>query len=143
MGESSSQKHYELLLVEDNPGDVTLVKEGLKGLGSDLTLHVQTDGRDALRFLEAAQPRPDLIILDLNVPGITGHEILQYVKSHPQLRRIPVVIFSSSGAARDVAKAYELCANGYVEKPVDLDEFFAAVAEIEHFWVRTASLPAH
>ena len=131
-----------VLLVEDNEGDIGLFREGLNAIGASLTLHIATDGIQAMNFLRQKKPRPHLIVLDLNIPGMNGYEVLEQVKQDADLKEVPVVIFSSSGAARDVKTAYRLQANSFVRKPVDVDEFFSAVASIERFWTRTASLPA-
>ena len=131
----------DVLLVEDNEGDIGLFREGLNAIGASLTLHVATDGIQAMNFLRQKKPKPQLIVLDLNIPGMNGYEVLEQVKQDAELKEVPVVIFSSSGAARDVKTAYRLQANSFVRKPMDVDEFFNAVASIERFWTRTASLP--
>ena len=131
----------EVLLIEDNEADVELVREGLRGNGAPFNLKVIMDGREALNFLESKITLPGFIILDLNLPGIDGFELLKTLKSNAGLREIPVLIFSTSSANRDVQRAYELSANGYVRKPSDLDEFFQAVGAIMRFWFETASLP--
>ena len=132
-----------ILVVEDNAGDIFLIKEGLHGSGTSCDIAVAKDGLGAIRFIEAGNPRPDLIILDLNIPGLSGHDVLRRVKSDPQFQEIPVIIFSSSNSMLDIKTAYQLNANSYVKKPSDLDEFFAAVAAIERFWTRTAALPIY
>jgi len=132
----------EVLLVEDNEADIDLVKTGLEEAGSSIKLHVKSDGREALRFLDAQKPRPDLVILDLNLPGANGFDILESMKSNPDLREIPVVVFSTSTASRDIRKAYGLSANSYVKKPSDLDEYDRAVGAIRQFWMETAALPS-
>ena len=130
-----------VLLVEDNEGDIGLFREGLNAIRATLDLQVVTDGIKAMEFLRT-KPRPNLVILDLNIPGKSGYEVLEELKQDADLKDVPVVIFSSSGALRDVKMAYKLHANSFVRKPVDVDEFFEAVASIERFWTRTASLPA-
>ncbi len=135
-----------LLLVEDNPGDVLLLKEFLKGAKGPFNLHVAEDGEEALSFLNQRDkfrdsPRPDMIILDLNLPKVDGFEVLQHVKQHPVLKRIPVIILTSSHAETDIARAYELHANCYLTKPSELSEFSEMVKAIEHFWFEIARLP--
>lgn len=138
---SNGNSVVEVLLVEDNEADIALVENAFRETGGPFTLHIAVDGREALRFLEEHRARPDLVILDLNLPGINGFEILQTLKSTPDLQEIPVVIFSTSTAARDIRRAYKLSANSYVKKPADLDEFFHAVGAIKRFWMETAALP--
>ena len=131
-----------ILIVEDNAGDVFLIREGLIGTGGPVELHVAKDGVKAMEFIERAMPRPDLVLLDLNIPGLSGHEVLKRIKGNPALMEIPVVIFSSSGSAKDIRTAYQLNANSYVRKPSDVDEFFEAIQTIERFWAHTAARPA-
>jgi CheY-like chemotaxis protein len=140
-GEMSSTRAIHILVVEDNAGDIFLIKEGFHGAGGVFKVHVVKDGLSAIEFIERGQPRPDLIILDLNIPGLSGHEVLGRVKSNPEYMEIPVVVFSSSNSAKDILTSYKLRANSYVKKPSDLDEFFAAIAAIESFWTHTAVLP--
>ena len=129
-----------VLLVEDNEGDIGLFREGLNAIRATLNLHVVTDGVQAVEFLRT-MPLPNLIVLDLNIPGKSGFEVLEELKQDQSLREVPVVIFSSSSASRDIRRAYQLHANSFVQKPSDVDEFFQAVASIEQFWTRTACLP--
>ncbi|MDR0786328.1 MAG: response regulator [Gemmatimonadota bacterium] len=136
----------EILLVEDNPGDVRLIREALRESGRGSHPHVVDNGVKALAFLrrepgfeDAVQP--DLIFLDLNLPRMSGREVLQELKSDPRLRSIPVVVFTSSEADTDVARAYDLHANCYVTKPVDLDRFIAVVQAVESFWLGVALSP--
>jgi CheY-like chemotaxis protein len=138
----------EILLVEDNPGDVRLVRECLKGSRLSLRIQEVTDGVEALEFLRrqgryAHESRPDLILLDLNLPRKDGREVLAEIKRHPDLKTIPVVILTSSEVESDVAACYERQANGYVTKPMTLDGFQAVVRSIENFWLATARLPSH
>jgi len=132
--------------VEDNPGDVRLTQEGLKE-GTVLNhLHVARDGEEALAFLRregdhAQAPRPDLILLDLNMPKKDGRELLAEIKGDENLRRIPVVILTTSDAEQDVLKTYDLYANCYVTKPVDLDQFMVVVKSIHDFWLTVVKLP--
>ena len=137
----------EILLVEDNPGDVRLTREALRD-GKLLThLNVVSDGEAALEYLRgqgthAGAVRPDLILLDLNLPRKNGREVLAEIKQDPDLRRIPVVIMTSSDDEKDILAAYNLHVNCYVTKPVDLDQFIAVVKTIEHFWFSIVKLPA-
>ncbi len=142
-GESRS---IEVLLVEDNPGDVRLTREALKEGKVFNNLSVAKDGEEALAFLRreggfAAAPRPDVILLDLNLPRKDGREVLEAIKADPALRTIPVVILTSSEAERDIVRAYELNANCYITKPVDLDQFITVVKSIENFWFTVVKLP--
>jgi CheY-like chemotaxis protein len=144
-------KPVELLLVEDNPDDAELTIETLKG-GTirglrGLRVHHVEDGEQALAFLgregrHADAPRPDLILLDLEMPRLNGLEVLSAVKEHPDWRRIPVVMMTSSNKEEHVLTAYGRHANCYVTKPVDLDEFIEAVRSIEEFWLSLVRLPA-
>jgi CheY-like chemotaxis protein len=140
-GEMSSTRAIHILVVEDNAGDIFLIKEGFHGIGAAFDVHVVKDGLGAIDFVEHGKPRPDLVILDLNIPGLSGHEVLRRLKSNPEFMEIPVVVFSSSNSVHDIRTSYKLRANSYVKKPSDLDEFFAAIAAIENFWTHTAALP--
>jgi len=136
----------EVLLVEDNPGDVRLTREALKEGKVRNNLHVAQDGVEALRFLRregehANAVRPDLILLDLNLPKMDGREVLQAIKADASLKFIPVVILTSSQAEQDILRAYDLNANCYVSKPVDLDQFITVVRSIEDFWFTIVKLP--
>ncbi|HEX8454763.1 MAG TPA: response regulator [Longimicrobium sp.] len=136
----------EVLLVEDNPGDVRLTREALKEGKVSNNLHVAPDGVEALAFLRREGPhagavQPDLILLDLNLPRKGGREVLEEIKSDPALRHIPVVILTSSQAEQDIARAYDLHANCYISKPVDLDQFINVVRSIEDFWFTVVKLP--
>ncbi|UCE17892.1 MAG: response regulator [Gemmatimonadota bacterium] len=139
-------KPIEILLVEDNPGDVRLTLEALKENKVSNNLHVASDGVEAMRFLGrdgeySNSPRPDLILLDLNLPKKDGREVLAEIKEDTHLRRIPVVVLTTSQAEEDIAKAYDLYANCYVTKPVDLEKFITVVKSIEDFWVTIVKLP--
>jgi two-component system, chemotaxis family, response regulator Rcp1 len=141
-----SSRGVEILLVEDNPGDVRLTREALLEGKLQNTLHVVDDGLKALAFLRqegvyAESPRPDLILLDLNLPRMSGTELLAHLKTDKGLKNIPVVILTSSRAEQDVLRAYELRANCYVTKPVDLDQFITVVKSIENFWFNIVRLP--
>lgn len=136
----------EILMVEDNPGDVRLTVEALKDGKVRNRLNVVEDGVEALAFLRregkyAQAPRPDLILLDLNLPKKDGREVLAEVKADPDLRRIPVVVLTTSRAEEDVLRAYDLNANCYITKPVSLDQFIKVVRSIEEFWLTIVKLP--
>jgi two-component system, chemotaxis family, response regulator Rcp1 len=137
----------EILLVEDNPGDVRLAVEALRDAKVNNNLNTVMDGEEALAFLRrqdqyANAPRPDLVLLDLNLPRKSGREVLREVKEDPNLRRIPVVILTTSEAEEDILKAYNYNANCYVTKPVDLDQFIKVVRSIEDFWLTIVKLPS-
>ncbi len=136
----------EILMIEDNPGDVRLTQEALKENKMYNRLHVVRDGVEAMAFLRqegryADAPRPDLILLDLNLPKKDGREVLAEIKADEDLKRIPVVILTSSQAEEDVLRTYNLHANCYVTKPVDLDQFIRVVKSIEEFWLTIVKLP--
>jgi len=140
-------RQIEILLVEDNAADVDLTKEFFKDLKVLNHLHVVTDGDVGLAFLRrqgahADAPRPDLILLDLNLPGTDGREVLAEVKQDPELRRIPVVILTSSEEEADIVKSYDLHANCYITKPVDLGQFALVVKSIDEFWLTVVKLPS-
>lgn len=135
-----------VLLVEDSPDDVALTREALAESRVLNDLSVARDGVEALDFLHrrgafADAPRPDLILLDLNLPRKDGREVLAELKEHPDLRVIPIVILTTSRAEADVLKAYRLHANCYIPKPVDFDRFLEVVRSIEHFWLQVVTLP--
>jgi chemotaxis family two-component system response regulator Rcp1 len=135
-----------ILLVEDNPGDVRLMREALKANEMSKALSVVEDGEQALFFLKrsgvfADAPRPDLIFLDLNLPRKDGREVLAEIKSSNDLRRIPVIVLTTSESDVDIKKAYELHANCYVKKPADLDEYLSVVKACESFWLHVVRLP--
>jgi chemotaxis family two-component system response regulator Rcp1 len=136
----------DILLVEDNPGDVRLTIEALKEDKLQNNLHVVKDGIEALTFLRqegeyADAPRPDLILLDLNLPKKDGREVLEEIKADERLKRIPVVILTTSQAEEDILKTYGLHANCYITKPVDLEQFVRVVRSIEEFWLTIVRLP--
>ncbi|HEY4580977.1 MAG TPA: response regulator [Candidatus Acidoferrales bacterium] len=138
----------EILMVEDNPGDVRLMQEAFREAKVRNNIHIAADGVEALAFLRrqgryADVPRPDVILLDLNLPKKDGREVLVEIKTDPGLGRIPVVILTSSEAEEDILKAYNLHANAYVAKPVDLEKFIAVVKSIEDFWLEIVKLPPH
>ncbi len=136
----------EILLVEDNPGDVRLAREALKDSKIANRLHVVEDGVEAIAFLRregphAAAVRPDLILLDLNLPRKDGREVLAEIKADPDLRRIPVVVLTISRSDEDILKTYDLHANCYVSKPVDFEQFTKIVRSIGSFWFTIVTLP--
>lgn len=137
----------EFLLVEDNPGDVRLTQEALRESKVRNNLSIVGDGQEALAFLRregkyAEAPRPDVILLDLNLPKKDGREVLADIKADPALKRIPVVIITSSEAEQDIVKSYDLHVNCYVSKPMDLDQFVRVVQSIETFWLTIVKLPS-
>jgi CheY-like chemotaxis protein len=136
----------EILLVEDNPGDVRLTQEALRDAKVCNRMHVARDGVEALEFLRRTgahkdAPRPDLILLDLNLPRKDGREVLADVKADPELRRIPIVVLTTSKAEEDILRAYNLNANCYITKPVDFEQFVHVVKSIEAFWLTIVKLP--
>ncbi len=137
----------DILLVEDRRSHQDLVLEAFEENNIPHQVHIVGNGEEALDFLQRRQnyanaPRPDLIVLDLNLPKMDGRELLGILKQHPDLKTIPVVVFSSSSAASDVLGSYSLHANSYVTKPTDLEQFFAAVQGIVDFWLKLAALPS-
>jgi two-component system, chemotaxis family, response regulator Rcp1 len=141
-------KPIDILLVEDNAGDSRLAVEALKESKLRNNLHIVTDGMEAMDFLykrgkHAQVPRPDLILLDLNLPKKDGREVLAEIKSDPDLKRIPVVILTISKAEEDVLKSYNLHANCFITKPLDLSQFVTVVKSIEDFWLTIVKLPSH
>ncbi len=136
----------EILLVEDNLGDVRLTQEVLKDGKVRNMLHVVKDGVDAISFLQqtgeyAGAPRPDIILLDLNLPKKDGREVLADIKADPDLKNIPVVVLTTSSAEQDIFRSYDLYANCYITKPVDLDQFIKVMKSIEDFWLTIVKLP--
>jgi CheY-like chemotaxis protein len=136
----------DVLLVEDDPGDILMTREAFQHHKIQNKLHVVTDGEQALQFLHrtgeyTSAPRPDLILLDLNLPRRSGHEVLAELKEDPQLRIIPVVILTTSQAEEDVLRSYSLHANAYVSKPVDFERFMDVIRQIDSFFVTVVKLP--
>jgi len=136
----------EILLIEDNPGDVRLTKEALKEGKVLNNLNVVEDGEEALKFLYRQDkyqnaPRPDLILLDLNLPRKDGREVMAKLKADMTLKRIPIVVLTTSQAEQDIIESYELGVNCYITKPVDLDQFLDVVKSIEDFWLTVVTLP--
>ncbi|MFK8104542.1 MAG: response regulator [Saprospiraceae bacterium] len=143
------KKHraVNILLIEDNPGDVRLTQEAFKESKVAITLSVTMDGVEAIKFLKkedqySNEQTPDLILLDLNLPKRDGREVLQEIKTDDQLKRIPVVVLTTSNAEQDILKSYNLHVNCYINKPVDFDKFFDIIQKIEDFWLTTAILPS-
>ena len=146
MAYQPSGKPIEILLVEDNPGDIRLTQEAFKEGKVSNNLNIARDGVEALAFLRqegeyAGVPRPDVILLDLNLPKKDGREVLAEIKEDPDLRRIPVVVLTTSLAEQDILKSYNLHANCYITKPVDLERFITVVKSIETFWLTVVKLP--
>ena len=143
---SPAAQPIEVLLVEDDPGDELMTREAFEDNKIRNVLHVVRDGEEALDFLyrrgaHTSAPRPDLILLDLNLPKYDGREVLQVIKSDDELAHIPVVVLTTSSAEEDILRSYRLHANAYVTKPVDLDQFIAAVRQIDEFFVTVVRLP--
>jgi chemotaxis family two-component system response regulator Rcp1 len=136
----------EVLLVEDSPGDVRLTREAFKDAKVHINLHVASDGAKAMAFLlrdgeYAKAPRPDLILLDLNLPKKDGREVLEDIKEHPTLKTIPVVVLTTSSSEEDILRSYQLHANCYITKPVGLEGFLTVVKSIDSFWLSVVKLP--
>lgn len=139
-------KPIDILLVEDNPGDADLAREALEGSKINNQLYVVGDGEAAMDFLNhlegySRMPRPDLILLDLNLPRKDGREVLAEIKADDNLKRIPVVVLTTSQSEEDVLKSYNLHANCYITKPIDLNQFIKVVHSIEEFWLSIVVLP--
>lgn len=146
MNTAKKGQPIEILLVEDNPGDVRLTQEALKENKVLNNLHVAEDGVEAIAFLHrdgkyVDAVRPDLILLDLNLPRKDGREVLAEIKTDDDLKRIPVVVLTVSGAEEDILKSYNLHANCYITKPIDLNQFINVVRSIESFWLTIVKLP--
>lgn len=141
------QRPMDVLLVEDSPSDAELTRKAFQRQRVDIRLHHVWDGVECLKFLEREEsfreaPRPDLIVLDLNMPRMDGREVLRRVKSNQRFSPIPVVVLTTGGEVSDITGAYRSHANAYLIKPVDLERFFSLVGEIRRFWLETAALPA-
>ncbi len=139
-----NERPIEIMLIEDNAGDVRLTQEALKENKVNNTLRVMRDGESALKFLSQKGPQqahPDLILLDLNLPGMNGQEVLSKIKSNPDTGSIPVVVLTTSRAEEDIARSYSLHANCYVTKPVDLTQFLSIVRAVDSFWLSVVTLP--
>ena len=148
MNAKTLTRPIEILLVEDNAGDVRLIQEAFKEMKESSNIHIAVvgDGVETLAFLHregkhALAPRPDLIILDLNLPKKSGQEVLREIKNDPKLKRIPVVVLTTSKSDEDIIKTYENHANCFISKPVDLTQFLAVIKSIEHFWLTIVKLP--
>jgi chemotaxis family two-component system response regulator Rcp1 len=136
----------DILLVEDSPGDVRLTLEAFREANRNVHLHVTTDGTEAMAFLQregvyAQAPRPELILLDLNMPKMDGREVLALIKKDPSLKLIPALILTTSGEDADIVKSYQLQANCHLQKPVQLDAFDALVKSINDYWLTKTTLP--
>ncbi len=141
----TGQRH--ILIIEDNPGDVRLMREALRDMQPPIAVHVAEDGEEALRFLRQQQehsgaPRPSLIFLDFNLPGSDSRGLLRQVKQDAKLRLIPIAVLTTSDAEKDIREAYELHANCYLRKPVDLDGFFGTIRAAAQFWLNVVHIPA-
>ena len=141
-------KPVDILLVEDNPGDVRLTQEAFREARTPIKINVAMDGEEAIAYLRRQPPfqnatRPDLILLDLNIPKKDGREVLAEIKADPLLHDIPVVVLTTSNAEQDIQKTYNLQVNAYINKPVDFDRFLDIVHKIEDFWLMTAILPSN
>ena len=137
----------DILLVEDDPGDILLTREAWKELETECRLHVARNGEEALSFMRRQgghrdAPRPDLVLMDLNLPRKDGRELLAEIKQDSALRRVPVIVLTTSASAEDIRRVYDLHANCYLVKPVNLDELFEMMRAIHDFWLRTARLPS-
>ncbi|MEW5743943.1 MAG: response regulator [Nitrospirota bacterium] len=146
MANNDNARMIEVLLVEDNPGDVRLMQEALKEAKVVNHLTIATDGEEAMSFLRregrfSSAPQPDVILLDLNLPKKDGREVLSEIKEDPALKHIPVVVVTTSKAEEDILRSYNLHANCYITKPVDLDQFIKVVKSIENFWFSIVKLP--
>jgi CheY-like chemotaxis protein len=143
---TQNSKPIEILLVEDNPGDVRLTKESLYDAKVHNNMIVASDGLEAMACLRregqyANAARPDLVLLDLNLPRMNGFEVLDAIKEDPDLKRIPVVVLTTSQAEQDIIHSYNLYANAFVTKPVDLEQFIKVIKSIEGFWLEIVKLP--
>jgi two-component system, chemotaxis family, response regulator Rcp1 len=144
-GKYRLQKKFQILIVEDNPADVRLLEEVFNELCANVDLKVAKDGAEGLEMItrspSQSDQHPDLVLLDLNLPKISGHELLAKIKKNPSTCRIPVIILTSSRAESDVSLAYQSHANAYLKKPNTLDGLFAAADQIKSFWLETVTLP--
>ena len=139
---------FHILVAEDNPADIRLIREGFRDFAAPHELHSVRDGASAIHFLartgaHADAPRPNLVLLDLNMPGINGHEVLEWMRSNPSLDGVPVVVLSSSVNQQDIDRAYRLRANSYLRKPPDIDQFFHALDSVQDFWLKHVVVPAY
>lgn len=146
MSDGADGEPADVLLVEDNPGDARLTQEAFREGNVQVTLHVVTDGIEALDFLHRRRahedaPRPDIVLLDINLPRLNGDEVLEEMRSDPDLDSVPVVVLTSSSAEEDVERLYDRHANAYLTKPIDPDEFIETVRALEEFWLSIVRLP--
>jgi chemotaxis family two-component system response regulator Rcp1 len=146
MFRSQSARQLEVLVIEDNPGDVRLLEEAFRELGANVSMHVARDGAEALDMVfrptaDSKTGYPDLILLDLNLPKVNGHDVLSRLKSDPATTQIPIIVLTSSRAEADVRRAYQAHANAYLKKPSTLDGLISAAQHIKNFWMETATLP--
>ena len=137
----------DILMIDDDAGDTLMAKEAIEESPMPSTLHITHDGIDAMAFLNndapyETAPRPDLILLDLNMPRMDGHEVLSWLKSQPDLKTIPVIILTTSDAVQDIKGCYDKQANCFITKPIDLEEFTKVIVEVTSFWTKTAKLPS-
>ncbi|MFP8952040.1 response regulator [Natrialbaceae archaeon A-arb3/5] len=144
---SAIEHAISILLIEPNPGDARLFSESFDGANIACDIRVTDDGEDALDFVHQRngyeeQPPPEIILLDFHLPGVSGEDVLSELKSEPVLRRIPVIVLTSSDAETDIARSYDLHANAYVQKPVEPDEFIDLVRSFEEFWLTFVHLPS-
>jgi two-component system, chemotaxis family, response regulator Rcp1 len=146
MKRGEGRRPVEVLLIEDNPGDVRLLEEAFRELNADIRMRVAKDGAEGLELVQKALANridewPDLILLDLNLPKISGHDVLARIKNNPETRRIPVIILTSSLAEFDVRQAYDCHANAYLRKPSTLEGLISAAEQIKSFWLELVTLP--
>jgi CheY-like chemotaxis protein len=146
LSQRNAAETFDILLVEDNPGDARLAQEALKEGRMTSRLKVVVDGVEAMSYLRREGgytdvPRPNLVLLDLNLPRKDGRQVLAEMKADPELRRIPVVVLTTSQAGQDILRSYDLHANCYITKPVDLDRFIAVIRSIEEYWCSVVTLP--
>ena len=142
----ASERAWEVLLVDDSPGDVRLTREALRETNRNIRVHVAADGVEAMAFLHregihATAPRPDLILLDLNLPRMDGREVLARIKRDVDLKAIPTIILTTSDTESDIVKSYQLSANAYLTKPVRLDAFDSLIKSVNDFWLTEVKLP--
>jgi CheY-like chemotaxis protein len=146
MSSDATPRPIDVLLIEDDPGDQLITREAFEHNKIHNKLHIARDGEEGLNFLYQRNgyeksPRPDLILLDLNLPKYDGRQLLERIKSDPDLYHIPIVVLTTSSAEEDILRSYKLHANAYVTKPVDLDQFMSAVRQIDEFFVQVVKLP--
>jgi two-component system response regulator len=138
---------FEVFLIEDNQADILLLQEALEEIELNINLHVVHDGEEAISFLQQVEPyrgavRPDLILLDLNLPKKNGFSVLEEIKQDAKLEQIPVIVLTTSQAQEDIDRCYRLCANCFITKPTDLEEFMEMVKSIGQYWLNTVKLPS-